>query len=66
MRTSSCLRNLNSQRAEVNSNVQVAGTKIHISGTNSFTALNRASSLRKDRDNLRWTDRRGHLTKDDL
>jgi hypothetical protein len=65
-RTSSCQRNPNSQRAEANSNVRIAGTKIHISGTNSFTALNRASSLRKNLDNLRWIDRRSHVAIDDL
>ena len=65
-RTSSCQRNLHSQTAEAHSNVQVAGTKIHISGTNSFTAPDRASSLRKNRDNLCWIDRRGHVAIDDL
>jgi hypothetical protein len=65
-RTSSCLRNPNSQRAETNSNARIAVTKIHISATNSFTALNRASSLRKNLDTLRWIDRRGHVAIEDL
>jgi hypothetical protein len=54
-RTSSCLRNPNSQTAEAHSNVRIAGTKIHISGTNSSIDLNFSlwNDLRSERRAIR-------------